>query len=283
MTSFKKFLLEYEKTTRLQHISVQDAIQWMDQHAKKYLETGIWIWRGLKAADTNIMFGNPAGQRRVSAGAPNFYTLWFDNHDEFDEFPLRSEAFVCATHRGIASDYGAVFLVVPKDTAKFGVVGKADIWSLSVGPSEQRITLAGLNEGTSAVFTALDMHQPDTYSELVKALKEVTCEEVRIACIGTEWPVSWRCGTIRDVMGTGKFDTLYDLWEHCLKPDIFTTIHANNLESNPPYGEVWTDSECLFIPFEGLELSDEDMNLMQDFVDQHEHLKDAVHWPWLIS
>ena len=252
----------------------------MDKYAKKYLQAGTWIWRGLKAADTSIAIGNPTGQRRVSAGAPNFYTLWFDNRDEFDEFPLRSESFVCATHRGIASDYGAVFLVVPKDTAKFGVVGKADIWSLSFGPSEQRITLAGLNEGTSSVFTALDMHQPNTYSEFVKALKEVTFEDVRVACIGTEWPVSWRCGTIRDAMANGKFDTLYDLWEHFLKPEIFTTIRADDLERIPPYNEVWTDSECLFIPFKDLQLSGEDMDLMQDFVDQYEELKGAVHWPW---
>lgn len=283
MTSFKTFLLEYDKTTRLQHISARDAIHWMDQHAKKYLETGIWIWRGLKAADTSIVIGNPAGQHRISAGTPNFYTLWFDNRNGFDEFPLRSESFVCATHRGTASDYGAIFLVVPKDTAKFGVVGKSDIWDLNVGTSENPITLVSLNEGTSAIFTAMNMDQPDTYSELIAALKEVTLEKVRDAIIGSEWPVTWRCGVIRDIMVGGNFDTLYDLWAHGLKPSLFTTIRAGDLESNPPYGEVWTDSECLFIPFNDLELSDEDMDLMQDFVNQYEELKGAVHWPWLMS
>lgn len=143
MSTFKQFLLEtaVKQPPKYTRIQVESAIKLLKSKCKKNL----WmvtenkpLWRGddykgftrLPNAANAYSVDSSATKRR-SSNTWNFYTEIFDSHPKMTAYPKRSRSLIATTNKAVAVDYssgGFVFVIIPFDTAKVGIVGRADIW-----------------------------------------------------------------------------------------------------------------------------------------------------------
>ena len=90
------------------------------------------IYRGLDIRSDSFdiyHFNSIDNTERRSRNTDNYYTILI-NHllPSFKEYPKRQ--IICSFDDGIALNYGDLFIVLPKNKSKIGVVPKQDIWDV---------------------------------------------------------------------------------------------------------------------------------------------------------
>lgn len=125
MQTFKQYLTEIA-----QHpAELEEAIKLIQQNCKKFLASGVELWRGIQGADPILIGNSSEGSSRVSKNmSSNWYTRWLDTEPIWKDFPKRGESFICTTDYDTARAYGAVYKVFPFDNAHAGIVPHTDIW-----------------------------------------------------------------------------------------------------------------------------------------------------------
>lgn len=262
--NFKTFL--EARKGRAQETDVVTAIEWMYDNSRKYLQNGHWLYRGFDAYP-KIRIGNPqAGRDRKSRNAYNFYTMWMDNYPTFSHLPKRSKSFVMSTKQKTSEDYGDLYLVVPKDSAKVGAVGKGDIWMINIdGPVD-------LNDLNAFTYEALE-YDPETWVEFEDLAKGTSHEYVKDHL---KYKVWW-AEQLDRIMEKFGAETLFDVWKDTFPASQFKLLTASNLGS--AVGELWTDSECVFIPL-GKETDRQERYELLLFSEEFPHLHSLLseHW-----
>ncbi|WP_407308172.1 hypothetical protein [Acinetobacter sp.] len=245
MITFKQFLSE----SRTKVMDVHDATIWMESHASGYLKKGTFLYRGVAGGSKGgLTFGDASsGAPRTSLNTYNNYTLWMDNNPMFHGKPRRGNAFITTTSSDIASIYGSVFIVVPADNAKTGIVGKSDMWDVTL--SSLGYSILNLNEETADAFYHFDKGRPKTYEELESALRSITLDMIEE---NEDLEDSTNLATL---MRSCHVNTLYGLWTDLVTPNLFKYTTGKDINGK---GEIWIDGEAVFIPLNDKYISESD-------------------------
>jgi len=143
-----------DKKPTYKNLSTEEAIKFLNTHCKNalwMLEKNKPFYRGIteyKDVDITKIKGfslvNTELTTRRSQNTSNYYTVILDNNPLNKDFPKRSKSFVGTTSFDYALGYSSsghhgVFVMVPTDSAKIGVVNHSDMW-------HTKIKLFGLNK-----------------------------------------------------------------------------------------------------------------------------------------
>lgn len=178
-TSFKVFLVEQNRT---RSITKDEAYDFINKHCPKYLNNikkgNRPIFRGINV-DTTYIQGDSSQHVRKSAYTKNYYTLILDYLlPSWQEYPNRSQSFVCTGSIGKTIDYGNNFAVFPKDGTEVGVCPDRDIWtSFSVLNRAFNIrTLEKFNNILLFLFESFDIPSSSTLDpkEFQKRLSDLS-------------------------------------------------------------------------------------------------------------
>lgn len=113
------------------------AVRFAKEHCSDYVEnvllkSSVNIWRGFATPPSAIFWCDSSNIVRESRFAKfNYYTLMMDNSPEWENFPKRSNSFVCATREARADAYAGrngSYAMIPVDGALIGVAPAGDIW-----------------------------------------------------------------------------------------------------------------------------------------------------------
>lgn len=246
--TFKSFLNLVESRTT-QYDDAESAIAWIEHYAPQFIKGKTPIFRGASANNSKeIRFGDStAGRPRKSANTVNFYTLWMDNHESFSDAPRRAHSFICSSNEGYANGFGNPYLVIPADKNKVGVVPHNDLWGVRVMGDDLQ-----LNHFVDLIADLLgELKLPsDTWAELEDSLKSVKFDELKDAKIDFSYQT---LKAIINYADKNNLSTLYDLFEHEIKPSSFEFMRAGDLsKSIGDRNEVWIEGPCLFLPLAGL-------------------------------
>lgn len=129
--SFKSFLNEsrYDKHTRSKNILFNDIDFSEYSDALKYLvENPPKLFRGSYEYSTQISETKPSQHTRRSANTANYYTVYIDSAIEWQDYPSRAKSIICSNSAKGADTYGFTRVVIPKNSAVFGVCPKFDFW-----------------------------------------------------------------------------------------------------------------------------------------------------------
>ncbi len=142
------------KKPTYKNLSTEEAIKFLNTHCKNalwMLEKDKPFYRGISEyKDLDIVkikgfsLVNTELTTRRSQNTTNYYTVILDNNPLNKDFPKRSKSFVGTTSFDYALGYSSsghhgVFVMVPTDSAKIGVVNRSDMWNT-------KIKLFGLDE-----------------------------------------------------------------------------------------------------------------------------------------
>lgn len=97
-------------------------------------DKGIHVYKGMKTYFSDSSEGNfyktdPKLSTRKSRNTTNHYTILMDNLPVWSAYPKRSKSLVCSTDYWVASGYGRIYAIIPKQGAVFGVCSRSDLWS----------------------------------------------------------------------------------------------------------------------------------------------------------
>jgi len=271
MQTFKQFLSE----SRTAVVGVEAFIKWADTNAKVYMSGPKFLYRGGSGdGEKGLRLGSSlGGLPRKSANTYNNYTLWFDNHPMFKDWPKRSQAWIAADDRDIAQGFGSAALLIVHDEAKIGVVGDRDLWDAETKISN--MTIEEFNQVSESLMT--DKH--DTYPELVSALKNIDLEDVQ-RHVEDEGDQSSSIASLYKYMKRLKLDNLYEAWEAVMTPSLFlrntTGAQVGNHDSD---GEVWIEGEVGFIPTIG-RMKEADAKRIMEWADQYPELLEELQEHW---
>lgn len=172
----------------------------------------------------------------------------------------------CQLGRPPSASYGDLYLVVPKDTAKVGAVGHNDIWEVNIdGPVD-------LNDLNAFTYKALE-YDPETWNEFEELAKDTSHEYVKDHLKYSVWWATQLDG-IMEKFGS---ETLFDVWKDTFPASQFKLLTASNLGSS--FGELWTDSECVFIPL-GKETDKHERQELLMFSEDFPHLHSLLREYW---
>lgn len=124
------FILLTER--RSQSIDVDDAVDYIQKYCKDFInnqkrDIGPDIYRGLIKSGLAFLV-TPSTSVRRSRNTENFYTYFIDNSKRWSHYPKRSQSIICTSSGGKASSFGELFVVIPRDGAKFGICSQDDFW-----------------------------------------------------------------------------------------------------------------------------------------------------------
>ena len=96
--------------------------------AVHYRKLGVSIYRGMDYRDQSPLsiLNHPINRR--SANTFNHYTLWMDNHPDWEMYPKRSQSFICSSHSNYAAGYGVVYWMIPLKPTAIGIANACDLW-----------------------------------------------------------------------------------------------------------------------------------------------------------
>ncbi len=182
---FKQFLLS-EQGQAPTETDPSEVLAWCEQHCSKYLQRAAEfpIYRGMNLPnDINTSIYNTNSFTRKSANTYNYYTLLFDNHPSWKDYPKRSKSMICTTEYSTADGYGNVFIVIPSDKAKIGVCPANDLWNSFDHFLNNFSDDAGDMDEFNVIIHLLakrglnkDLGDDITYGELVSVMKKMTAE-----------------------------------------------------------------------------------------------------------
>lgn len=235
-----------------QNMDVDDIIQWCNEHAAKYVDSGSRIWRGVGNISRSGVV-DTTKLNRQSAQTNGYYNMWIDNADTWREFPKRSKSLIASTNRHTAEGYGELTLLVPADNAQIGICPAGDMWISIMFPTLN----LNLNDFMEYLPSVLVGEEPNNWEELELRTKRTTIEDV----IDTERTtknseVQQFAEGLVQLMKKEQSANVFDCLEELLDPNIngfsFTTAAA--FSPSIQDREVWVSGQVLQI-----DMADDDL------------------------
>lgn len=283
MITFKQFLNEGDAQT-LTPMDSNELILWMRENSTNYLKNGRYgrfIYRGAgynDAGSTGIFHGTTQHGIRYAANTHNYYNLWIDNYESFKDYPKRSKSFICSTNPEYASGFGSLFLVIPKDSADVGIVDKQDIWGAQVS---EDYTLSNLGN-YSATLVEL-MHQQNVdhdWHKMAEVFQSISLDAIQ-DFIATQEVSDIENRTLAKaykLMKEERVDTLFDLWEKLVTPQLFNLSKAGQMKSTN--GEVWIQDDCAFLSLTGRVMGIDRSDILE-FAEDYPELLEILEEYWV--
>lgn len=158
-------------------VSLSDAVELLHDncsHAMSIFSHDTAIFRGDRMNDSAgkmCSIISTANSRRKSAGGiGNYYTEILDNIPSMKDFPKRSRSLICSTKFADAEQYGTeVYVIVPFDTAKVGIVGKHDIWEVYVELFGHHLPINHVNDFFKEMGIKDDWEDFEKFSDELKS------------------------------------------------------------------------------------------------------------------
>lgn len=274
--TFKQFLAE----SRTKVVDVETFIKWADKNASVYMNGPHFLYRGGSGdGGKGLRIGTSVdGKPRKSANTYNNYTLWFDNHPMFKDWPKRSQAWIGSDDRDIAENFGSPALLIVDDEAKVGLTGEVDLWHTPLGLDwgSHAMTIEDFNELSESLMTG----DHDDIGSLTSALKAVDIEDIERHLEDDNDEDGSRLRALHTFMEKRKLHNLYDVWEAVMVPSIFAeNTKGAQVSGRRSDGEVWIEGEVGFIPHVN-RLSEKDANRITEWADQYPELLEEIQQHW---
>lgn len=164
---------EYSDPSRMTSINRDEFVKLARTHCKDALKSYVvegknFIWRGDNNSGTFFKGDTSSSAPRVSRNTSNYYTLWFDNHPDWKDYPKRSKSFICTNDEVYAMVFGSSHKVIlPYDGVKIGVCPRGDMWG-----SFPRVSyigngwdLADLNSYLNTLFKIIEGRSIGSYDK----------------------------------------------------------------------------------------------------------------------
>lgn len=236
--------------------SFDDAIELI----KKHCSDAMWmlnkdqpIYRGSigAAVSSHTSIADPSKTERRSTNTSNYYTLIFDTHPEMKDFPMRARSFIASTNYDRAHGYGNyeynnVYVLIPFNNVKIGIVNSEDIWDTTVFLFGEHIDLVQLNE----VFAHMDVEETQTgiihFFESLSKDKDLFIhfiERLEKHCFHKRIDLSDK--SIKEAQSDMK---KYMLDAYSPKKTGLTWATTKNMDHDLD-SEVWVGGKCLVIKY----------------------------------
>lgn len=253
--TFKQFILEAAvgKEPEYEQLETTKAVEILNAHCKNalwMLEENRPLYRGYGDYDFTYKFQksflsvDTTATERRSENTTNFYTLIFDNHPLYADFPKRSRSFIATTSLKRAEDYGDAYMLIPFDTAKIGVVGRPDLWNTTIS-----LFGAGTRviERWNGYFPSVETGKT-TLKEFDTKLKKGDAEaikELRKALYILRDPSSEVLDELTNEYSKKFLEHLYDAYS----PDNtgFKWYYTSNMPKGLQDSEVWVGGKVVII------------------------------------
>jgi hypothetical protein len=252
---FRKFL--FEDKSRSIKLSVDDIVKLLPDYSdaiKNYID-GKKIYRGNDKVNDDILLTKPSEFIRTSANSLNFVTLLVDNSNSWKKYPKRSKSIICTSSIVNASDYGAPYIVLPKNEAKIGICPKDDWW-YCFGD----ITVNNVNRLIRLILKSVDpkLHIDEInntsdikeYKDLIELIRKFDSDARYEESILS----SYLSDDYKQIKGSYK--TIEEGLDNYINPSKFKLIDIKEYNLKRKNQEIWTDSDSILI------LEDELMDIL---------------------
>lgn len=243
MITFKQFLSEkaVSKQPVYKPVHVKKAIQLLNTHAKDalwMLHKNQPLYRGdnnAKLGDTGFALVDTAATKRQSQNTSNYYTVIFDNHPEYKDFPKRSRSFICSTKYDDAKGFGynSTNIVIPFDGVRIGAVNEDDMWMTDVRFLGRLFSVSDLNDYWRDLGLSPSMA---SFKAFGKSLKNPNSE-------------SSRC--FKDTFGSEKYDAVKDNFFDTVMSMYSPKMTGHTVHTTANFygieGEVWVGGKVMMI------------------------------------
>jgi len=223
------------------------------------LKNKIQIYRGVNSTNDQIII-NPKNHVRVSANTLNIYTKLIDSFESWEDYPKRSESLICSLNIDVATSYGNLYVVLPKNDAKIGICPTDDIWSSFNNIGDMVIfnetiytfILKPIEKAFRFKFkTDFDDHGLIDILKSIKFIRHYDNDRFKMRVKNKILNLNYYdLSYLRKFINNDNYDNLYDYLEYIFKPELndFTLVKLkdfNSLISDDR--ECWTDSESIMI------------------------------------
>jgi hypothetical protein len=116
-----------ESYTRIKNNNIDDIIDRYSSVIEKYVNDGVKIYRGMEFSG-EYLIGDTTGMYRKASDISNYVNMLTGYLPSWNEWPARTESFICSTNRDSAKKYGSVYIVIPLTYNKIGVCKEPDFW-----------------------------------------------------------------------------------------------------------------------------------------------------------
>lgn len=155
-----------EKPT-YKNLATKAAIDFLNAHCKDaiwMLEKNTPVYRGINdyhdpdiKTTKDFSLVDTMLTTRKSQNTSNFYTVILDNNPLNKDFPKRSKSFVGTTSIDYAHGYSnsgsdSIFVMIPTDQAKIGIVNHADIWHTRIKLFGHSMAIEQFNDEFNELF-----------------------------------------------------------------------------------------------------------------------------------
>ena len=228
-------------------LSSQQLIDWITEHSKSFLSNNTPIFRGFSHTTPDLAFADTNNFHRKSSNAPNHYTLWLDNHPDWEKFPKRSKSYVGSPDFETASSFGDVYLVIPEDTALIGVCPANDLWrSFPKVPDDLHIFMMEMVEIAEEIT---GKQLPDDDYKLMKLAFDVVdipqIKEINLGHLSFSDELTIEAHL--ETMEQNHLENLGEYVAYVLDPDLdFGIITAKDFQIHADV-EVWVQGKICLI------------------------------------
>ncbi len=229
-------LIQESRKGRTQSISLEDSISIFKNNCSDYDYKSPVIFRGIRNAHSigeyNVI--KPKEHKREGGYSNTTYLNLIDGSESWEKYPNRRESIICSTSKVVAGSFGAVYVVIPFDNAKFGVCPSYDFQQSFVDFR----SMFGFNLHNIDSF--LNIRYGATYDEIKKMILSGDYNSVELSSAYQQH--------ISDNNISNE-----EIFKHILEltaPDRngFKVVSQSELVNGDNLGhEAWTDSNCLLI------------------------------------
>lgn len=187
---------------------------------------------------------DPKSKIRVGKGQHNkdYFNALTDVALDKLNLPRRDQSLIVTTDKHTARDYGDIYIVIPKNGARFVVCPDSDFW-LCFSDLLEDLTVGGLNIELEDSAKKLRIKNPD-YKIVIDKLGEAFLEGKYIFMNDDEILKDFKFGKLSDFL-ISNIENIIKEWH---------VIEAKDLKGINGSFEAWTDSECLLIREDYMEL-----------------------------
>ena len=199
-------------------------------------QKGFMIFKGFDSttkSDTPLLL-SPIKNRR-SANTNNYYTLWLNNHPDWQAFPPRN--VIVTSNYEYSKEFGAPFLIFPKNGTEIGICPEFDFWM-----SFRSTVEAGqlVEEISSLLKKSLGyMNDPKSYEEMLTRFKKFDSLEDKQEYLNDSYfPQKY----INIILKDG----LYGLFKLYFVPDDFELTSIEKFKIKGDH-ELWFDNKFIAV------------------------------------
>jgi hypothetical protein len=257
MITFKQYLQEKAVSDEPEYhdINLSKAVNFIKTKCRSSLwmfDKDEFIYRGVRDEPINeFAIVDTSKTMRKSENTSNYYTTILDNNPLCKDFPKRSRSFICSTVLGRAGSYASnmdedsIFVVIPTDNAKIGIVGASDIFDIYIplfkykDNKQVKRDLSNINNA----FKKMGIEESlEGFKEVDAILKDKNANG------HDSWVAKIQSQFGRDV---DYSNFLEDIWE-AYSPEHTGFKHCTGKTFKPYYKqrtEVWVGGEVLMVNY----------------------------------